>query len=366
MKWRRQPSALSDGGRLHRVRSSVAALYDVGSWGYLALISIVAISRLADNGVPTFLQPLQAGLPILFAPVWLVLCISGISRRWFQVPLALVLAVTHFASVAPARQEVGAPYWVRSASTVRLAVANVFVTNQTVAEAAQSLLERQADVMILLEFTERQQAALQLAGAEESYPFRELRARNDPSGVAIFSKIPFDDMIEVTDARTPAVRLKLPAGEFLRVVAVHPYPPTSEAEAKNWTRYLQALKRFANSSAGDDPLVLAGDFNGTRWQPSFGKLLAGSMIDAHEALGQGLSRSWPVGNRLPRLVRLDHALVNERAFPTQLQDFTVTGSDHRGFDVTIAIKKPQAPGIEAGEDSIVSTTTKKPKKLRKR
>ena len=42
---------------------------------------------------------------------------------------------------------------------------------------------------------------------------------------------------------------------------------------------------------------------------------------------------------LPPFVRLDHALVRDGLIPTSTKDFTVPGSDHRGFVVSLAITK---------------------------
>lgn len=357
MKWRRKRVPLGDQTIPRRIGTVVGAFYDVASWGYLALLAVVSVSRLSDGSVPVLLQPLQAGFPLLGAPVWLVLVISGVTRRWLQAPLALVLAVTFLAAVAPARQNVAEPYWVRDSARVRVAAANVFFKNPSPDAAAQAVMARDADVMVVTEFTEAFIAAFDRAGARERYPYSTIRARLDRNGVVVFSKIPFVETQVLTDTKMPVVKLSLPSGEVLWVAAVHPYPPSTEGQAQQWIRSLQDIRRFALSEAGDDPLALVGDFNGTRWQPTFGKLLAGAMIDAHEALGRGLSRSWPAHRSLPPLVRLDHALLNERAFPVAIDDFVIPGSDHLAFEVTIAVKAALAPGVTPGKDSIVTTTT---------
>ena len=357
MKWRRERVPLEDQTIRHRAGTLFGAFFDIASWGYLALLAVVSVSRLSDGSVPVLLQPLQAGYPLLGAPVWLVLVISGVTRRWFQAPVALVLAVTLIASVAPARRSVAEPYWVRDSARVRVASANVFFKNPNPDAAAEAVMARDADVMVVTEFTESFSAAFDRVGARERYPYRTIRARLDRNGVVVFSKISFVETEVLTDTKMPAVKLSLPSGEVLWVAAVHPYPPSTESQTKQWIRSLHDVRRFALGGAGDDPLALVGDFNGTRWQPTFGKLLAGSMIDAHEALGRGLSRSWPADRWLPPLVRLDHALLNERAFPVAIDDFVVPGSDHLAFEVTIAVKARLAPGVSPGEDSIVTTTT---------
>ena len=366
MKWRRERVSLGEQTVWHRVGSLFGAFYDVASWGYLAVVVIVVVSRMSDGAAPVVLQPLQAGFPILVAPVWIVLVVAAVTRRWFQVPVALVLAVTFIASVAPARRTVAAPYWVQDAAKVRIASANVFFRNTDPDKAVAAVMAHDVDVLVVAEFTDAFAAAFDRAGAPARYPYTSERARLDRNGMVIYSKLPIIETQELTATKMPAVHLSLPGGETLWLAAVHPYPPMTDSQTKQWISGLQEIRRFAVGEAADDPLVLVGDFNGTRWQPTFGKLLAGSMIDAHEALGRGLSRSWPVGWALPRLVRLDHALLNERTFPTAIDDFVVPGSDHLAFDVTVAVKAAQAPGVRPGEDSIVTTTTKKPRVAKKR
>ena len=359
-----------DPSPVQRIGGYIGTAWDISTWAYLAMLSVVVVSRMSDGSAPVFLQPLQAGFPIVAGPVWIVLAVAVLTRRWLQVPLCLILAVGFVAAVSPARQRVAPPYWVAGAPTVRVAAANVYFANTTPDTAARSLLARDPDVIVVAEFTGTFRAAFNRAGVADRYPNVSERPRDDPAGAVIYSKLPFAEVRELTELKMPAVRLILPAGGYLWVAAVHPFPPTGETEGKRWMRCLKDLRRFAEGTAGDDPLAMVGDFNGTRWQPSFGQLLAGSTVDAHEALGKGLSRSWPAGRAFPRLVRLDHALINERAFPVAIQDFEVPGSDHRAFDVTIAVRSIKAPGVLPGEDSIVgstvgaSTSTRKPGKSR--
>jgi endonuclease/exonuclease/phosphatase (EEP) superfamily protein YafD len=94
----------------------------------------------------------------------------------------------------------------------------------------------------------------------------------------------------------------------------------------------------ARARATTGPAVIVGDFNATRWNPPFEKLLDSGLTDVHEATGQGLSRSWPNSGIVPvPLMRIDHALVNNGAFPTQVRDESIPGSDHLGFIATLAV-----------------------------
>ena len=165
------------------------------------------------------------------------------------------------------------------------------------------------------------------------------------------------------------MRIVLPDGEFVRVVAVHPEPPLSSGASQAWDQDLKTFGRLVADTGGDEPLVLVGDFNGTRWQPPFGHLLAGSLRDAHETMGMGLSFSWPVKKGLVPFARLDHALHSDRLFPLAVTELADSGSDHRGFVAKFAIRRlPPLPVPVTGtaKPTKPETSTKNTKKNAKK
>jgi endonuclease/exonuclease/phosphatase (EEP) superfamily protein YafD len=186
-------------------------------------------------------------------------------------------------------------------------------------------------------------------GAFDKYPYRALVPRQTPFGAAVFSKYPFDDVQRVGRSQLPSVRIRLPDGDLLRVVATHPEAPLSSGASQFWDQDLKTFRRLVADAGGDEPVVLIGDFNGTRWQPPFGHLLAGSLRDAHETMGKGLTFSWPVNKGLMPFARLDHALHSDRLFPLAISELADAGSDHRGFVAKFAIRRlPPPPAIVTG------------------
>ena len=82
--------------------------------------------------------------------------------------------------------------------------------------------------------------------------------------------------------------------------------------------------------------MVVGDFNASFWHPDFRALLDDGFTDAHIAAGKGFSASWPTDRWYPPFVRLDHALTTDSLVSTDVEDFDIAGSDHRGFVVTVA------------------------------
>ncbi len=355
MRFRRSPREHLLDSRFGRARYLLSGFWDVATWTFALMCMVVALSRVVGGNAPVLLQPLQAVLPILFAPIWLVLFVAVVTRRWPQAIVAGLLALTHFFSVNPARAAVTKPFWLPNAPTITVAHLNVFVDNKTPDATVDVLLKADADVLVLNEFTDSFSTRLLVKGAFDKYPYRALVPRQTPFGGAVFSKFPFDDVQRVGRAQLPSVRVVLPDGDLVRVVATHPEPPLSSGASSSWDQDLKTFGRLVADAGGDEPVLLVGDFNGTRWQPPFGHLLAGSLRDAHETMGKGLTFSWPVNKGLVPFARLDHALHSDRLFPLSIAELPDAGSDHRGFVAKFAIRRLPAPPV------IITGTARAPK-----
>lgn len=355
MRFRRSPREHLLDSRFGRARYLLSGFWDVATWTFALMCVVVALSRVVGGNAPVLLQPLQAVLPILFAPIWLVLFVAVVTRRWPQAIVAGLLALTHFFSVNPARAAVTKPFWLPNAPSLTVAHLNVFVDNKTPDATVDVLLKAEADVLVLNEFTDSFSTRMLVKGAFEKYPYRALVPRQTPFGGAVFSKYPFDDVQRVGRAQLPSVRIVLPDGDLVRVVAAHPEAPLSSGSSSSWDQDLKTFGRLVADAGGDEPVLLVGDFNGTRWQPPFGHLLAGSLRDAHETMGKGLTFSWPVNKGLVPFARLDHALHSDRLFPLSIAELPDAGSDHRGFVAKFAIRRLPAPPV------VITGTARAPK-----
>jgi endonuclease/exonuclease/phosphatase (EEP) superfamily protein YafD len=121
----------------------------------------------------------------------------------------------------------------------------------------------------------------------------------------------------------------------VRVIAVHPAPGLND-QYPAFLETMRVLREEVRQSPY--PIVLAGDFNGSRWVPAVGELFGAGLTSAHEAMGYGLSSSWPEGGRVPIFMRLDQVLYNDRVAATHLNDAIVPGSDHRAIVVDLLVR----------------------------
>ncbi len=327
-------------GRFAAWRRAALVVWLVASWLVVATLTWCAASVwLGFTTVAPITGLLQSLVPIVFLPVWIVGAVAFVLKRFPLGGACVALALVHVVLVWPTIGSHSTPRWAASAPKVTLLAINMFDRNESPDAAAARVLASHADVLALVEVSTRQHAALVRAGIDQRFPYQEI-ALPSPNGETdgIYSRRPFtsERQLPVVHNYLPSVQLDV-GGRSLQIVAVH--IDGALHGATQWADELAGIRPIARGAHG--PLVIAGDFNATRWNPPFRDLLGDHLSDAHEAKGQGLSRSWPVlGTKLAifgPLMRLDHALVNGQVAVESVHDVRVPGSDHVGFELALAI-----------------------------
>jgi endonuclease/exonuclease/phosphatase (EEP) superfamily protein YafD len=214
---------------------------------------------------------------------------------------------------------------------ISVAAVNLLFSNPVISDAADDLLLRDADVILFTEYTAEHQAVLRTHPIATSYPHKVERAGPFASGIALWSKYPIaENQRPATVNSTLDILLGGPDGP-LRLLGVH--LPTPIFTFDWWIAGLETFSELG--SAATEPTLIVGDFNASYWHPVFRDLLRRGLSDAHTTHGQGFSTSWPTDRFFPAFVRLDHALTGNGLVSTSVQDFTVPGSDHFGFVVSV-------------------------------
>jgi endonuclease/exonuclease/phosphatase (EEP) superfamily protein YafD len=287
--------------------------------------------RLTGADRPGFLPTLYAVFPyILFLSFPLIALYNLLSRYGMATLFGVVgLFALHTISPAVFGNPVAVP-----AGTPRLSVlfANMWDNNPDPSKALRSVLTTKADIYILTEFHVEQLTAddrdllnalfrTQVVDKTDFVILTELdapRFRNFSTGFSSGSELLFN--IEDRD---------------VTVFAVHP-PAPNKRESNAWFSGLLAITRQIPTFARNTMVI--GDFNTTRWQPGYQRILDLGYRDAHDELGEGLTTSWPVrGHRYPPFVRIDHALVSAGVEPQRIADVNVPGGDHDGFILEVAL-----------------------------
>ncbi len=238
------------------------------------------------------------------------------------------------------------PAWTRTAPTVRLAVANVFVDNPTPEAAARQLTQMDADIIVIAEATPDFMRTFDEAGGITSHPHRV----SDPSdtsdyAVAIASRLPLGPGSAVRDLgplRIALAEIEV-GGVATAIVGMNPRATFDEDGQEIWKEQMAGLMEFVPQVT--TPLVVAGDLNSTKFRPEFEELLAIGLSDAIDSLGQAwkpsfsLSSVWPLG-ALGVIARLDQALVGDDVRALHVHNLKACGSDHLPFVITLAVRPP--------------------------
>jgi endonuclease/exonuclease/phosphatase (EEP) superfamily protein YafD len=247
--------------------------------------------------------------------------------------LAGVFALVNLAVVTPL-------YWGRLQSPphgvpLRVMCANLLCINSDHEGALGYVRSADPDLVVFLEVDVRWARALQ--ALRHDYRFHRVVPRPDSFGMAVFSRLPFQESSLVTlgDGTVPAIRADVDLGGVgVRLIAAHPVPPLGADYARRRAEYLAALARLARDRTG--PLLVLGDLNTTPWSPLFHDVLrTGGLRDARR--GFGIAGTWPALVR-PLAVPVDHCLVSEGVGAVGVRAGPSIGSDHYPLvvDLTVA------------------------------
>lgn len=301
-------------------------------WLTVAVVGIVMLTQLVGwNGTRSIaiLQTLTPYLLLLLAPiaVWALW-----KARYPMAAGASLIGLFGMLLATPlvfaASQQSAAP----GALGFHVASVNLLYQNDRIEEVAADLVERDVDAIVFNEYTAEHEAALADSALGATYRYHTDRSDERAGGIAIWTR----DRVQIhvdpdTFDHSLDLTVDTPDGP-LRIIAIHPPTPVYDFDA--WNSDLRIVGQLSAPSAA--PTLIIGDFNASYWHPGFRDLLHAGFVDAHIAAGQGFSVSWPVGGALPAFVRLDHALTGNGLVSTDVYDFEIPGSDHRGFVVNVA------------------------------
>jgi endonuclease/exonuclease/phosphatase (EEP) superfamily protein YafD len=302
------------------VRSVGLRVVELAGWIVVAVVGAVMLTQATGWSGTRIVAIVQSLTPHL-------------AQRWLR--LTTVAAAVAFGALVlstPMAVPDGQPAAADGAEGLRVAAVNLLYSNERIDEVAVDLDQRDPDVVVFTEYTVEHQATLEASPLADRLPHRVERIGLLAGGIAVWSSVPVEEA-EHPDMTGYSIDVSVQADDGdVRLVAVHPPTPTSDFDS--WRADLRAIREIGATT--DQPTLVAGDFNASYWHPAFRELLDGGFVDAHIAAGRGFSVSWPVGYSVPPFVRLDRALTVNGLVSTGVEDFTIPGSDHRGFVVTVA------------------------------
>jgi endonuclease/exonuclease/phosphatase (EEP) superfamily protein YafD len=211
---------------------------------------------------------------------------------------------------------------------------NVYFHNRDYERTLELIRREDPDFVLLLEVTPDWAEAMR--ALETTYPHRHLEPRKDSGGMALFSRVPIEDLdVRWLGKYGPSIilaRLVLPSGTLTLIGAHTPSPKTPQSFAAR-NHGLLNLGELASSRAG--AVMLMGDMNCTSWSPYFQDLLEISGL-RDSRRGFGVEGSWPA---LPLAMRIpiDHCLATPDVSIKDRRIGADVGSDHRPLIVDFSI-----------------------------
>jgi endonuclease/exonuclease/phosphatase (EEP) superfamily protein YafD len=309
-----------------------ASVIDLVSWLIVAFAGLVMLTQAAGRSgtaVVAVVQSLTPYFAIALVPVGL----AALLRRRLLMATAASAVVFGIGVLATALAVPGSqPPAAANSTGLRVASLNLWYENPQVDAVADALPTVDADVIVFTEYTREHQVALQASPVADDFPYRSRPTGRGSNGMGMWSRFPIDDRGRLADFDDSiAIDVRAPDGD-IRIVGMHLPTPISNFSA--WRRELGDAAQIGRSV--DGPTLLIGDLNSSYWHPPFRRLLDAGFVDAHVANGSGFSTSWPTDWWIPPFVRLDHALTAGGLVSTDVEDFDIPGSDHRGLVVTVA------------------------------
>jgi endonuclease/exonuclease/phosphatase (EEP) superfamily protein YafD len=294
-------------------------------------LSLAALVGVGGASVAAWLAPL--GWPFeLFAHFRMQLAVAAallvpallLVRSPRAALLAGALAAVHFApgaqrllADAPARA-CGGPAFV-------VVTANVQFSNPDHQRFMDWLAAHPADFVVVQEVTAEWARSL---GTLRDYPYRRLLTREDPYGIAVLSRWPFESAVAVDlagDGRRSFDTVALIRGRRVHLLGLHTRWPITPELARDRDRAL--LRAAAMARSQSLPTVAIGDLNLTPDSPAFAQLLHDSGLRDAFA-DRGWHPTWMAGF-WPLALRIDHALVSSDVCVEHAEVGPEIGSDHR-------------------------------------
>ena len=205
-----------------------------------------------------------------------------------------------------------------------------------------------AEVVLLLELSRARHERI-WPRLEARFPAAEAKHRTDSFGLGVFARRPWTSIewFHLSDVRTPQVRLTMgtPGGD-VALYGIHILPPKRTLYASHRQEFVNLLDRI---EAERLPTILAGDFNFVDHGALAKALHARGFLNAHAAVGEGRSATWPdhdVFRHVPG-IRIDHVYAGRGLTVTQARVGAPTGSDHRPIDATVAWAREASTGNDA-------------------
>jgi endonuclease/exonuclease/phosphatase (EEP) superfamily protein YafD len=265
------------------------------------------------------------------APIGLMTAVA--LRRWGTAAVAGVLTAAVAAIQVPANIGDGTP----TGSRLVVLQANLRVGSADPAALVGIVRSRQVELLATEELTDQAQDGLVAAGLPELLPYRYTAPLLEGGGgLGIWSRYPLSTGRNLPhfELGVLTARVAVP-GRPITFVAAHLLPPYPYP-ARKWRSEIARLRWTLAGLRGDQPVVVAGDFNATTDHAQFRQLLGHGYRDAAGQAGAGYLPTYPTDRWYGPVIGIDHVLLRH-ATAADARTLDLPGSDHRALVVNLGL-----------------------------
>jgi endonuclease/exonuclease/phosphatase (EEP) superfamily protein YafD len=288
-----------------------------------AAARLVGVDRLRP--AEAWAVPVLSFTPQVTAAAWasaLLLPGTGPAAATAIAGVALTAAVSPRA--APSRRPAA------TGPVLRVLTANLLVGRAAADVLVELACRKHVDVLFVQELTDDAAARLHQAGLGELLPHEVVQPM--PAGTrgsGIYARYPLrvGPPVPPGSAARCTAWIDLPSGESAQLACLHsasPKPPWCPDNTARWRYQLSVLP-----APGDEPTIIAGDFNATLDHVVFRQILRRGYVDAASQTGNGLVPTWGLkANPRLTLLAIDHVLIDRRCAALATSVHPLVGSDH--------------------------------------
>lgn len=265
--------------------------------------------------------------------------LMSIWRQWRWVALAVLVLALNSIHLFPWVITSGMAVSTSPAGrSLRLAQVNVQYRNTQYDRMIAYLKNADCDIVVLQEVN--QEWIDKLIPIKEIYPYSHIEARPTGSGIAVYSKLPFEkvETLHLGAAERPGIHIQFKLGEkAVNLITFHPLTPILPAKFAGSTKETAAIADFVAQTAA--PKILIGDFNDTMFSHRHAQLLAKTqMRNVRSTAGSMIIPTWPSWLYFRWLmIPIDHCLVSGEIGVNEVQAGEANGSDHLPLEVGLVI-----------------------------
>lgn len=227
---------------------------------------------------------------------------------------------------------------------LRVFYANVFIENPDLSELRETIRDSGADYVAMVEFGTTADAALNIT---DIYPYAHLILRDDPFGIALYSRYPLRNVAPGDGVFPPFIvaTVETPNGASFDLAVVHTLPPVRDRLLALSGEMITRLLRTVNSRT-PATMVLIGDLNAAPNSGYYRRVKEGLQLQ-HGGRGHGVVATW--NQRMPIVrVMIDHAFYRGNITPRLLAAGRDFGSDHLPLEFEFLLGANVTPAEPAG------------------